>query len=107
MLSAEKFIQSDSTSGPSAIGAAHGAEDRRDLLHGAADRMDQAGLARARRQGGIETFGGQPGVEFGVLQCGAAGLDQGGERVLEPVQRGAALAALLGRGLARDRAAAR
>ena len=30
--------------------AAHGAEDRGDLLHGAADRMDQAGLARARRQ---------------------------------------------------------
>ena len=80
--------------------AAHGAEDRGDLLHGAADRVDQAGLARARRQGGVEAFCRQPGVEFGVLQFGAAGLDQGGERVLELVQRGAALAALLGRGLA-------
>ena len=80
--------------------AAHGAEDRGDLLHGAADRMDQAGLARARRQGGIEAFGGQAGVEFGVLQRGTAGLDQGGQRVLQPVQRGTALAALLGRGLA-------
>ncbi len=80
--------------------AAHGAEDRGDLLHGAADRVDQAGLARARRQGGIETFGRQPGVEFGVLKRDAAGLDQDGERVLEPVQRGAAFAALLGRRLA-------
>ena len=42
----------------------------------------------------------QAGVEFGVLQRGAAGLDQAGQRVLQPVQRGAALAALLGRGLA-------
>ena len=87
--------------------AAHGAEDRGDLLHGAADRVDQAGLARARRQGGIEALGRQAGVEFGVLQRGAAGLDQGGQRVLEPVQRGTALAALLGRGACRDRAAAR
>ena len=60
--------------------------------------MDQAGLARTRRQGGIEALGRQAGVEFGILQFGAAGLDQGGERVLEPVQIGTALAALLGRG---------
>ena len=42
-------------------GAAHGAEDRGDLLHGAADRVDQAGRARARRQGGIEPLGRRGG----------------------------------------------
>ena len=80
--------------------AAHGAEDRGDLLHGAADRVDQASLAGTRRQRGIEAFGGQAGVEFGVFQGGAAGFDEPGQRVLELVQRGSALAALLGRGLA-------
>ncbi len=52
-------------------GEAHGAEDRRDLLHRAADRMDQAGGARARRQRGIEPLGGEAGVECGRFQRGA------------------------------------
>ena len=80
--------------------AAHGAEDGGDLLHRAADRVDQAGLARARRQGGVEPLVRQAGVQLGVFQCRAARLDQGGQGVLEPVQRGAPLAALFGRGLA-------
>ncbi len=58
-------------------------------------------VSRGRgRQRGIEAFGSQAGIEFGVFQRGAAGFDQSGERVLELVQRGTALAALFGRGLA-------
>ena len=57
--------------------------------------MAQADLTRARWQGGVEAFGGETGVEFGFLERGAASLDQGSERVLELVQRGASIAALL------------
>ena len=80
--------------------AAHGAEDRSDLLHGAADRMDETHLAGARRQRGVEPLGREAGVEFGVLQFGAAGLDQEREGVLQPVQCRTALPPLLRRGLA-------
>ncbi len=81
--------------------AAHGAEDRGNLLHGAADRVDQAGLARARRQGRVEAFGGQAGVKVRGFQRNAARFDESGERVLELVQRGAPFPALVGRGLAK------
>ncbi len=85
---------------PVGHGASHGAEDRRDLLHGFADRMDQAGFARTRRQRGVEAFGGQARVELGVVECCATGLDEFGQRVLELVECGTTFAALLGRGLA-------
>ncbi len=60
--------------------------DGGDLLHGAADRVDQADLARTRRQRGVEAFGRKPAVEFGTFQVGPAGFDQGREGVLELVQ---------------------
>ena len=54
-------------------GAAHGAEDRGDFLHGAADRVDQAGLARTRRQGRIDAArrrGGRPARRFPARGAG-------------------------------------
>ena len=51
------------------------------------DYLDQAGLTRTRRQGGVEAFGGQAGVEVSGFQCNTTGFDQAGKRVLEQVQR--------------------
>ena len=79
---------------------AHGAEDRGHLLHRAADRVDQAVRPRRRRQGDVDALGGEPGVDLGAFERGAAGLDDVGELVLQAVQRGAALAPLLGGGVA-------
>ena len=56
-------------------GEAHGAEDRGHLLHGAADRVDQAGGARARRQGDVDALGGQAGFQRGRFQRRAPRLD--------------------------------
>ena len=100
MFRAPKFIQSDLDVGAFGDLAAHGAEDGGDFFHRAADGVDGAAVAGAGRQGGIETLGGEAGVECGVFQFGAAGFDEGCERVLELVKRGATFAALLGRGLA-------
>jgi hypothetical protein len=79
--------------------AAHGAEDGGDLLHRPADRVDAAVRVRTRRQGWIEPFRCQASVELGFLQFKAARFDASSERVLQPVQSSAALAALLWRGL--------
>ncbi len=51
-----------------------------------------------RRQGRVDALVGEAGVQRGTFQRHAARLDRGGQRVLQPVQRGAALPALLGRG---------
>ena len=80
--------------------AAHGAEDRGDFLHGAGDGVDQAGLARARRQGWIDAFGQQAGVESGVLELDFPRFDRRGQGVFQPIKRGAAVLALFGRRLA-------
>ena len=83
-----------------ADGEPHGAEDGGHFLHGAADRVDQAERRGAGRQGDIEALGREAGVERRVFENGAAGVDGGGEAVLEAVQRGAALFPLLRRGFA-------
>ena len=100
MFSAPKFIQSDSTSGPSAI-----SQPMAPKMAAISSMVRLIGWIRPVSRGrggrrGIEPFGGQAGVEFGGFQRGAAGFDKGGERVLKPVQRGAAFPALLGRRLA-------
>ena len=100
MFSAPKFIQSDSTSGPSAI-----AQPMAPKIAAISSMVRLIGWIRPVSRGrggsvGSSRLGRQARIEFGVFQFGAAGLDQGGQRVLELVQRGTALAALLGRGLA-------
>jgi len=63
--------------------------------------MDGAARCRGRRQADIHAFGGEAGIERGGFQFGAARLDRGGQSVLQPVERGAAFAPLLGGGLAK------
>ena len=61
---------------------------------------------RGGRVGSIRSLR-QAGVQFGGLQLHLAGFDGGGQRVLQPVQRRAALPPLLGRGLAQFASAGR
>jgi hypothetical protein len=76
---------------------AHVGEDRRQLVHDLADRMDAAGLLRplAHRQGDVDALGGQPALQLGLAQRLAAGLDGGVDAVLETVDRRALLAPLI------------
>src|SRR6516162_1937194 len=76
--------------------AAHGTKDGGDLLHSAADRMDQADLLRPRRQGEVKALRYETRVEFGVLQHHAASFEQRVKCVLELVERRSPLTALVG-----------
>ena len=76
----------------------HGAEDRRHLLHGAADRVDETVQAGRRRQADIDALGGELGLDLRLFELRAPRVDRGGQLVLEPVERGPTLAPLLGGG---------
>ena len=100
MLSAPKFIQSDSTSGPSAI-----VQPMAPKIAAISSMVRLIGWIRPVSRGrggsvGSRRSAARRASSSAFSSAAAAGLDQGGQRVLEPVQRGAALAALLGRGLA-------
>ena len=100
MFSAPKLCQSVSTSGPSAMLKPMAPKIAAISSIGAADRMDRGRRRGARRQRDVDPLGGEPCGERRRVQCRAARLDPRRELVLQPVERGAALAAQLGRGRA-------
>ena len=78
-------------------GEAHGAEDRRDLFHGAADRMDRARQVGARRLGDVDSFRCQPGVQRGLVQHCLARVQRIADLRLDAVDFGAGFFAQLRR----------
>ena len=62
-------------SGPLGDGEAHLAEDRDQLLHGLADRVDAADLGRARRQAHVDALICEARLQLLLFQVELAGLD--------------------------------
>ena len=77
-------------------GEAHLAEDRGDLVHHLADRMQRAVTFRPHRQGDIDLLGDEPGGERGGAEHRLARLERGLDLALELVDPRAELLALLG-----------
>ena len=78
MLSAVKLCQSSSISGPVATAKPRSAKNFGQLVHHLADRMDRATRGFGHGQGEVDRFGGQPRIEFNLLQHRLACLDRCG-----------------------------
>jgi hypothetical protein len=81
-------------------GEAHGAEQGGEFFHRARDGVNAAigggaGGGGAWRQGDVDAFGGEAGVESGRIEHDAAGFQRRLDPALQPVQRGAAFLALV------------
>ena len=88
---------------------AHVGENRDDLVHHLADRMDAAGLdaGQADRQGHVDRLALELRLERGLLQHRAPGRERFRDPILQRVDRGALRLALLGRQFAERRQTAR
>ena len=64
-------------------GEAHLAEDRHQLFHGLADRVDEADLTRARGQGDVDALLDEAPLEVHLLQLRLACFDRALQRDLD------------------------
>ncbi len=82
-----KLCQSSLDIRPLGDDEAHLAEDRRNFIHALADRVDAAARFGPRRQGHVDAFGGELGIERRRVERRLARIERGLHLVAQRVER--------------------